>query len=101
MWLVTSILFALLATGAFFLLKKKERSEWKVGTLALMLWGTAVYVFVDHLIPFLEEGGPFIEAATEGLVENGALLGVLMLVPIVAVWLGMVFLGKMKRGAKA
>lgn len=96
MWLVTSILFALLATGAFFILGKKKRSEWKVGTLALMLWGTAIYVFVDHLIPFLEEGGPFIEVATNGLVENSTILGLLMLVPIVLVWLGLVFLGRTK-----
>jgi len=94
MWLVVTGALAVLSSLAFFLSDKKGRSELKLGTLSLMLWGTTVLVFVDHLIPFLKEGGPFFEMATDGIVQNGVLLGALMSAPIFAVWIALVLKGK-------
>ena len=92
MWLVVSLAAAVAATLAYSLLKK-DRKRLKLGLLSLMLWGTVIMIFVDHLIAFLE-GGPFIEVTTGGLIGSGTVLGLAMLVPILAVWLGAVLLGK-------
>ena len=51
-----------------------------------MLWGTFTMVLVDHVLGFLAEGGEFIEFTTDGLISNGTMLGIAMLVPIVIVW---------------
>lgn len=84
MWFLVALAAALLASGAFFLLEG-ERKKYKLGFLALMLWGVALMVAVDHSIAYLE-GEPFISAETDGLVGNSFLLGVLMLVPVLAIW---------------
>ena len=73
-----------MASAAYFLLKK-DRKKYKLGFLSLMLWGVAIMVFVDHLIAYLE-GGQFMEAETSGLIGSSVLLGVLMLVPVLAIW---------------
>lgn len=61
---------------------KAYRLDW----LCLMLWGLAIMVLVDHSIGFMMEGGEFIEVTTEGLIGNGALLGLAMLMPILVAW---------------
>lgn len=87
MWLITTLIAAVLVTLAYFLTKNKE---YKLNLLALMLWGTFIMVLVDSL-GFLSEGGEFIELTTNGLISSGVLLGVTMLIPIIAVWLIAVF----------
>jgi len=84
MWFAVALVAALLASAAYFLLKK-DRKKYKLGFLALMLWGVALMVFIDHSISYLEDG-QFMEAETDGLIENSLLLGVLMLVPVLAIW---------------
>lgn len=84
MWLVVSLACATVATAAFFL--DKERRRHKLGFLTLMLWGTFVMVLVDHSIAFAENGGEFVEAVTDGLVPDAAILGALMAIPPVAAW---------------
>lgn len=84
MWLVVSLVAALAASAAYFRMPSK-RKELRLGLLSLMLWGTAIMVFVDHFIAFLE-GEPFITAATDGLISSSILLGLAMLVPIFAIW---------------
>jgi len=51
-----------------------------------MLWGLAIMVLVDHSIGYLREGGEFIEITTGGFIQNGALLGITMLIPIFIIW---------------
>lgn len=81
MWLVVIFIFALIATLANFFLPKK----FKLGFLSLMLWGATVMVFVDHILGY--EGGEFLEKTTDGIIKNGFLLGLVMLVPIFIVWI--------------
>ncbi|MEM3399794.1 MAG: hypothetical protein QXP42_03095 [Candidatus Micrarchaeia archaeon] len=83
MWLVVSLVSALLASSAYLLLKNLRK--YRIGMLALMLWGVSIMVAVDHLVAFLN-GEPFIQLTTEGLVESSILLGILMLTPVFLVW---------------
>ena len=84
MWLIVSLVAALAASATYFLMPSK-RTELRLGLLSLMLWGTTIMVFVDHLIAFLE-GGPFITFTTDGLISSSILLGIAMVIPIFAIW---------------
>jgi hypothetical protein len=83
MWLITTLGLAVAATLATLAFGWKYR----LSLLSLMLWGATVAIFVDHLIGWWEEGGSFLEVHTEGWVESGALLGLLMAIPVMVVWL--------------
>lgn len=80
MWLVTTILAAIIATAAWYFTKK----DYKLDILSLMLWGTSIMILVDHILGY--EGGAFLELETEGLITNAALLGIAMLIPILILW---------------
>ena len=80
MWLVTTSIAAAGATLGKFVLPK----DYKLGFLALMLWGAAVMILVDHVLGY--EGGAFLEKTTDGMIKNGAMLGVAMLVPVFVTW---------------
>jgi hypothetical protein len=80
MWLLTT-LFAAIGTTALWLVAPKK---YRFGTLSLMLWGAGTMILVDHVLGY--EGGPFFEAQTDGLIANGAVLGIVMIVPLFAVW---------------
>lgn len=84
MWLITSFWAAIIATSVYVYAEnpKKYNLDW----LCLMLWGLAAMVLVDHSIGFIQEGGEFIEITTNGYIENGALLGITMLIPIFIIW---------------
>ena len=84
MWLVISLVFALAASAAYWRLQPL-RERYKLGSLALMLWGTVIMVAVDHAIAFLN-GGPFITFSTDGLIGNSSVLGLAMVIPIVMIW---------------
>jgi len=90
MWLVTTACAAAAATAAGYFLSYK----YKLGFLSLMLWGATIMILVDHILGY--EGGQFIETATDGLVRNGFLLGLVMLLPVFFVW-GISFLTKKRR----
>lgn len=80
MWLVTSLVAAVAATAAWRFAPKKYRMD----LLGVMLWGLTAMILVDHILGY--EGGAFLEMETDGLVANGVLLGILMLVPVIAIW---------------
>jgi hypothetical protein len=80
MWLVTTSIAAAGATAANFVLPKK----YKLGFLALMLWGAAVMILVDHILGY--EGGAFLEKTTDGMIKNSAVLGLVMLAPVFVIW---------------
>jgi len=81
MWLVTSLIAAVSATIAWRLVPKNYRMD----ILSIMLWGLTAMIFVDHILTY--ESGSFLEMETDGLVANGVLLGLLMLIPVFAIWL--------------
>lgn len=80
MWLVTTSIAAAGATMANAALPKK----YNLSFLALMLWGAAIMILVDHILGY--EGGAFLEKTTEGMITNSAMLGVVMMVPALMIW---------------
>ncbi len=80
MWLVVISLAAIIVTAIWYI-SDKAREIYNVGFLALILWGTAIMVFVDHVMGYLAEGGEFIEASPEA-----TLLSVIMLMTALGVW---------------
>lgn len=83
MWLVMTLVAAVATTTAYFVAPKKYRMD----LLCLALWGLGAALFIDHVlgyaVPAGEEGGltRFLEFGPEAIVT-----GVLMLVPIFAIW---------------
>jgi hypothetical protein len=80
MWLITSFIATIAITAVWIFAPKK----YQLGFLGLMLWGLAIMVLVDHIMGY--EGGAFIEMETNGLIKNGTVLGITMLIPIFIVW---------------
>jgi hypothetical protein len=80
MWLITTFVAGVIVTAIWFIVPRK----YQVGFLALMLWGLGAMLIVDHVLGY--EGGPFIEMETDGLIENGTVLGIAMLIPVFMIW---------------
>jgi len=91
MWLVTTSIAAAGATLGRFVLPR----DYKLGFLALMLWGAAAMILVDHILGY--EGGAFLEKTTDGMVKNGAMLGAIMLAPVLMTWVVSLLISKLKR----
>ena len=80
MWLITTLIAAIVVTAAWYIAPKK----YKLNFLSLMLWGSSLMILVDHILGY--EGGAFFELETDGLITNGTLLGIAMLIPILIFW---------------
>jgi len=91
MWLATTSVVAVGATLGKFILPK----YYKLGFLALMLWGAVAMIFVDHILGY--EGGAFLEKTTGGIIKNGTLLGIAMLVPVFVIWGISLLISNLKR----
>ena len=87
MWLITTLILAIIATILYAFLKK-----YKLNYLALMFWGAFIMILVDHVLGY--EGGNFLEYETEGLINNGVILGIVMAIPVIAIWLVLVAIEK-------
>ncbi len=94
MWLIISCVAAIAATAAWSYAPKR----YKLGNLSLMLWGLTIMVFVDHVLGY--EGGPFIETETDGLIPDGTVLGVAMLIPVFIIWEIQLVIAKLKQDKK-
>ncbi|MBD3416858.1 MAG: hypothetical protein GF416_06990 [Candidatus Altiarchaeales archaeon] len=68
--------------------------KYKLGSLAIMLWGLSLMIFVDHALGY--EGGPFIEMETDGLIESGTVLGIAMIMPLFIIWEIQLVISKMR-----
>lgn len=91
MWLVTTSLAATGATLGRLVLPK----DYKLGFLALMLWGAAAMILIDHILGY--EGGAFLEKTTDGMINNGAMLGIAMLVPVFIIWGASLLISNLRR----
>ena len=80
MWFITTLIAAITVTTIWYIKPK----IYKLDILSLMLWGTSIMILVDHIIGY--EGGAFIKIETDGLITNGAVLGIIMLIPIIILW---------------
>lgn len=90
MWLVTTLIVAIGVTALGFIAPKK----YKFGYLSMMLWGASIMILVDHILGYV--GGEFLELETNGLITNGILLGIVMLIPIFIIWESLVLIPKIK-----
>jgi hypothetical protein len=93
MWLVTTSIAALAVTAVY--LGSKNPKKYKLDWLSLMLWGATIMILVDHLWEY-DFASPFLELTTDGLIADGALLGISMLIPVFVVWEISVFVSKVK-----
>ena len=93
MWLITTIIAAIAVTAIWYVKPK----IYKLDILGLMLWGTSIMILVDHILGY--EGGEFIELETNGLITNGTLLGIIMLIPILIIWEAILITSKPKTKA--
>lgn len=91
MWLVTTSIAAAGATLTKFVLPKNHKLDF----LALMLWGATAMILVDHVLGY--EGGKFLEKTTDGMIKNGAMLGIAMLVPVFTIWGISLLISNLKR----
>jgi len=91
MWLVTISIAAVGVTLIKFILPKK----YKLDFLALMLWGGAIMILVDHILGY--EGGEFLEKITDGMIKSGAVLGIAMLAPVFIIWVISILIPNLKR----
>lgn len=80
MWLVTTFLAALAVTSIWYFAPKK----YYLHVPALMLWGASIMILIDHILGY--EGGEFLEMQTDGLITNGVVLGIVMLIPVFVIW---------------
>ena len=80
MWLVVITLAAVIVTAIWYV-NDKARTYYNIGLLNLMLWGTAVMVFVDHVLGYLTEGGEFIETTPDAM-----LLSIVLIITALIIW---------------
>ena len=80
MWLITSFIAAIAVTALWIFAPKKYQLEF----LGLMLWGLSIMLLVDHIMGY--DDGAFLEMETNGLITNGVVLGIVMLIPIFVIW---------------
>ena len=85
MWLIIFAFAATIATAIWY--TQAENDKYLLKYLSLIFWGTTIMVLVDHVVPFMMEGGEFFEVSTEATVLSG-----LMLVVGLAVWEGALLL---------
>jgi hypothetical protein len=91
MWLATTSIAAAAATVGKFVLPR----DYKLGFLALMLWGASAMILVDHILGY--KGGAFLEKTTDGMIANSVVLGIAMLVPVFVVWGISLLISNLKR----
>ncbi|MEM4258996.1 MAG: hypothetical protein QXL17_07610 [Candidatus Thermoplasmatota archaeon] len=80
MWLITTLFSALITTALWMKAPKKYHFEIPM----LMFWGSTIMIFIDHLLGY--DGDSFVTLETEGIVSNSIILGILMILPVLAVW---------------
>ena len=78
MWLVEISLVAAIVTAMWY---TRDDEVYKLGFLSLILWGTAIMVFVDHLMGYLAEGGALFEVSADAM-----LLGIVLVIAALIVW---------------
>ncbi len=86
MWLIILAFAATIATAIWY--TQAENDKYLLKLLSLILWGTTIMVLVDHVVPYLiEGGGEFFEVSAEATVLSG-----IMLVVGIALWEGVLLL---------
>ncbi|MGI5940052.1 MAG: hypothetical protein ACOX8V_05105 [Thermoleophilia bacterium] len=90
MWLLLTALAALIASALWY--GSPPADKYKLGFLSLIYWGATLMWLVDHVLAYIQEGGPFLEISADG-----AGLGLSVLVLGLVVWLIRLILSNPKR----
>ena len=86
MWLIIFAFAATISTAIWY--TQAENDKYLLKFLSAIFWGTTIMVLVDHVVPYLMEGGgEFFEVSVEATVLSG-----IMLVVGLAVWEGALLL---------
>jgi hypothetical protein len=73
MWLIILAFAATITTAIWY--TQAEKDKYLLKYLSLIYWGTTIMVLVDHVVPYLMEGGgEFFEVSTEATVLSGIML---------------------------
>ncbi len=93
-WLITTTVAALIVSAIYVVSAnpKKYNLHW----LAIMLWGASLMMLVDHLWGY-DWTSPLLEVTTSGLISDGVLLGIVMLIPVFGIWELSVLVGKISK----
>jgi ABC-type transport system involved in multi-copper enzyme maturation permease subunit len=94
MWLITTLIAAIGVTILWYGAPK----IYKLDLLSLMLWGASFMILVDHSLGY--EGGSFVEMETGGLITNGIVLGIVMLIPVFIIWITVLIIKKPKQNVE-
>ncbi|KAA0006474.1 MAG: hypothetical protein FE045_03030 [Thermoplasmata archaeon] len=78
MWLIIISFAAAITTAIWYVF---DNGKYKLSLLSLILWGSAIMIFVDHAMGYIEEGGEFIETTL-----NATLLGIVLLIVAIMIW---------------
>ena len=90
MWLLLTALAALVTSALWYVTAPTDK--YKLGFLSLIYWGATVMWLVDHVMAYVQEGGPFFEITAEA---TGVGLSVLVLG--LAIWLARLLASDPKR----
>lgn len=79
MWLVILAFASAIITPIWY--SRAENDRYLLKLLCLILWGTTIMVFVDHVMGYLMEGGEFFE-----LTVDATVLGFVLLTAALVIW---------------
>ncbi len=79
MWLIAITFLAIISTVLWYILPNS--SLYKLEFLSLISWGTAIMVFADHLMGYIEDGEFF------DLSANAAILSVILVLFALFLWM--------------
>jgi len=94
MWLLITALAALIASALWYASAPSDR--YKLGFLSLIYWGATLMWLVDHVIAYVQEGGPFLEISAQATA-----VGLSVLALGLFVWLVRLLLSDPKRVLQA
>lgn len=80
MFLILTAAAAVISTIVWYV--KLPDSRYRLGMLSLMYWGATLMWAVDHVMAYLQEGGPVFEISADS-----ALLGVLVVLSGLIIWI--------------
>ncbi|MBN1321939.1 MAG: hypothetical protein JXA87_14000 [Thermoleophilia bacterium] len=94
MWLLITALAALIVSALWYVSAPVDRC--KLGFLSLIYWGATLMWLVDHVMAYVQEGGPFFE-----VTANATAVGLSVLALGLFVWLARLLLSDPKRVLQA
>lgn len=84
MTLMITVIFAIIATVVWYM--NENRTQYKLGTLCLMLWGASLMWFVDAIVEYAELGAEYFVPAAEDMINDG-FLGLCVCALAMIIWL--------------